>query len=226
MVVVFTRWCNSLISVRIATRSLASRFDKGSSNRNTCGSRTMARITAEQGTEAENIGRPAHALIDLGLRRAAQHEREAHVGGDRHVRVERVVLEHHGDVALFRRHAVDDALADADFAGGDVLEPRDHAQQRRLAASRGSHEHDEFAVVDEDVDAVDDLERSKGLSDVADRDRSHGTPPVARALPGAPLKRACGLFSHAPETCAPQWRPRRRACDWTGLYRQLQFPAP
>src|SRR5499426_3716932 len=186
----------------------------------------LARIAAEQGAEAENIGGPAHALLDLALRCAAQHEREAHIGGDGHVRIERVVLKHHGNVALLRRHAIDDALADADFAGGDVLEPSDHPQQGRLAASRGSHEHDEFAVVDEDVDAVDDLDRSKGLSDVADRDRSHGTPPVARALPGAPLKRACGLFSHAPETCAPQWRPRRRACDWTGLYRQLQFPAP
>jgi len=76
----------------------------------------LARIAAEQGAEAENIGGPAHALLDLRLRRAAQHEREAHVGGDRHVRVERLVLEHHGDVALFRRHAVDDALADADFS--------------------------------------------------------------------------------------------------------------
>src|SRR6516162_8120691 len=34
----------------------------------------LARIAAEQGAKAENIGRPAHALLDLGLRRAAQHE--------------------------------------------------------------------------------------------------------------------------------------------------------
>src|SRR5262249_1618053 len=89
-----------------------------------------------------------------------------------------------------------------------------------------SHQHDEFAVVDEDIDAVDDLDRSKGLSDVADRDRSHGTPPVTRPLPGAPLERARGLFSHCARTPVPQWRARRRACDWTGLYRQFQFPPP
>ena len=35
-----------LISTRICTRSLASRLDSGSSNRNTCGSRTMARPMA------------------------------------------------------------------------------------------------------------------------------------------------------------------------------------
>ena len=57
-----------------------------------------------------------HALVDLGLRRAAQLQREAHVGGHRHVRIERVVLEHHGDVALFGRDVVDDAVADADLA--------------------------------------------------------------------------------------------------------------
>ncbi len=44
--VVFSRWCSSLISVRICTLSFASRFDSGSSNRNTCGWRTIARPIA------------------------------------------------------------------------------------------------------------------------------------------------------------------------------------
>src|SRR5262249_30508564 len=124
----------------------------------------------------------------------------------------------HGDVALLRRHAIDHALADADFARRDVLEPGDHAQQGRLAASRRSHQHDEFAVVDEDLDAVDDLYRSKGLSDVADRDRSHGTPPVARSLAGVPLGAPAGsLFALLPNICAAIGEARRRACDWTGL---------
>ncbi|CUJ41549.1 Protein of uncharacterised function (DUF1602) [Achromobacter sp. 2789STDY5608628] len=44
--VVPRRRCSFMISRRIATRSLASRFDSGSSNRNTLGSRTMARPMA------------------------------------------------------------------------------------------------------------------------------------------------------------------------------------
>src|SRR5262249_31346114 len=79
------------------------------------------------------------------------------------------------------------------------------AQQRRLAASRRPHQHDEFAVVDEDVDAVDDLERSKGLSDVADRDRSHGLLP-SRGPCGRPSEaRPRALFAlrpHAPAAMA------------------------
>src|SRR5262249_38471533 len=51
-------------------------------------------------------------------------------------------------------------------------------------------------------DAVDDLDRSKGLSDVADRDRSHGL------LPSRP-------FSDAPSEARPRalfaWLPNARA---------------
>ena len=48
--------------------------------------------------------------------RAAQLEREAHIVGDGHVRIERVVLEHHRNVALFRLDIVDDAIADRNRA--------------------------------------------------------------------------------------------------------------
>src|SRR5262249_53759016 len=41
-VVVRTFWCTFLISMRICTRSLASRLESGSSNRNTLGLRTIA----------------------------------------------------------------------------------------------------------------------------------------------------------------------------------------
>src|SRR5215208_7386882 len=44
--VVRTRWCSFLISVRIWTRSFASRLDSGSSKRKTLGSRTIARPMA------------------------------------------------------------------------------------------------------------------------------------------------------------------------------------
>ena len=64
----------------------------------------------------------------------------------------------------FGGNVVHDPLADADLAGGDVLEPRDHAQQRRFSAARRPDQDDELAVADADVDAVDDLGRAKGLA--------------------------------------------------------------
>ena len=46
---------------------------------------------------------------------------------------------------------------DQDLAGGDVLEPGDHPQQRRLAAAGGAEDDDELADLDVEVDTFDDL---------------------------------------------------------------------
>ena len=43
---------------------------------------------------------------------------------------------------------VHDLAADLDLAAADLLKPRDHAQQRRLAAARGADQHRELAVGD------------------------------------------------------------------------------
>jgi hypothetical protein len=71
------------------------------------------------------------------------------------VRVERVALEHHGDVAVSRRQIVHHAIADAHLATGDVLEPGDHAQRGRLAAAGWPDQADELAVLDIEVQLVD-----------------------------------------------------------------------
>jgi hypothetical protein len=82
------------------------------------------------------------------------------------VRIERVVLEHHGDVALFRGHPVDDLVPDADFARGDVLETGEHAEQRCLAAPRWTDQNDEFAVRDFEGYAFDDGRGAERLPDI------------------------------------------------------------
>ena len=48
-------------------------------------------------------------------------------------------------------------------AGGHVLEPGDEAQKRRLAAARRADEDHELAVLDVEVDAVDDADRAERL---------------------------------------------------------------
>ena len=62
------------------------------------------------------------------------------------MRVERVVLKDHGDVAVFGRDVVDDVLADADGAGRDFFQAGDHAQRRRFSTARRPDKDDEFAI--------------------------------------------------------------------------------
>ena len=97
---------------------------------------------------------------------------------DRHVRIERVGLEHHGDTALGGLDVVHDLAADHDLTVGDILEPGDHAQQRGLAAARGADEHHEFAVRDFQAGAVDDAHRTEFLDDVVERNCGHLASPI------------------------------------------------
>ncbi len=89
------------------------------------------------------------------------------------MRVQRVVLEHHRAVAIFRLEVIDDPVSDADRARADLFEARDHSQQRRLSASRRSHQHDELAIGDRDVDAMYHLQSAIAFANIDEFDRGH-----------------------------------------------------
>lgn len=106
--------------------------------------------------ELQHLGRLVHARFDFRFRHLAQPQTECHVFKHRLVRIQRVVLEHHGNLALARRQTIHTPAVDCDFASRDVLEARQHAHQRRLAATGRSNEHDELAVLYIQVDVVQD----------------------------------------------------------------------
>ena len=84
--------------------------------------------------QALQTGEPSHA------------QRHGNVLGDRQMRIERVGLEHHGDVAPVGCQAVHRQAVDGDWCGTLRLEPGDDApQQRRLTAARWPQDGDEFA---------------------------------------------------------------------------------
>ena len=93
------------------------------------------RLAIEELLEAQDPGRFADALVDLGFRRLAQLEPERQVVVDRHVRVERVGLEDHGDVAILGRDVVDDSFADPDGAVADLFQAGEHPQGGGLAGA-------------------------------------------------------------------------------------------
>ena len=105
--------------------------------------------------EAENRRRLVDPLLDLRLGEFPELEPERHVLVNAHVRVERIVLKDHGDVAILRRHVVDALVADENLAAGNLFEASDHAECGGFPASRGADEHDEFAVGDFYVEVPD-----------------------------------------------------------------------
>ena len=74
----------------------------------------LLRALVEVLADAQDRGGARHRGVDLGLRPAGHLEREAHVLAHGHVRVERVVLEHHGDAAVRRLLAGHVAAVDGD----------------------------------------------------------------------------------------------------------------
>ena len=132
--------------------------------------------------QARDVAHPAFNLLAADL---PQLEREGEVLEDRLVRVERVVLEHHGDIALARRQPVDDLRGDADLTLAHMLEACDHPQRRRLAAAGWPDEHHELAVGDLQREVLHgDRAVREDLSDVFKRDLGH-VPPFAHTEAGA-----------------------------------------
>ncbi len=128
-------------------------------------------------------GRPDPSL-DLRLGDLPQLEAECQIVANAHVRVERVALEDHRDVAVLGRDVVDDPIADPQEAVGDVLEAGDHAQAGGLAAARGPDQDHELAVGDLDVEVVDGDDLPVPLRDVLEGDGRH-----AACLRGRPVHR-------------------------------------
>ena len=94
--------------------------------------RELARQALQQRHDVEHRGRTAHpAARSRFLPTFAPAQPEGDVLVDVHVRIERVVLEHHGNIAIPRRHVVDHQAIDRDRAAID--RPRARRSKRRSA---------------------------------------------------------------------------------------------
>ncbi len=100
------------------------------------GSRTIG-----EGVHFHEAQCPMNPVAHLGCRSTPDTQGIGYVLEDRHVRPDRVGLEHHAEIAPFRRHedatlrVADYVSSDQDTSAGVLLESRDHAQRRCLAAT-------------------------------------------------------------------------------------------
>ena len=81
----------------------------------------LLRLAVEQVANPEDVGSSFDPALNFTLRGPTQLEREGHIFINRHVRIEGVVLKHHGDIAVFWRHIVHQAITNINFPCRDVL---------------------------------------------------------------------------------------------------------
>ena len=82
-------------------------------------------------------------------------QREQNVLLDRHVGVQRVVLEHQTDASVFSGQIGNIIVTKIDLATGGLLQAADHVQSGGLAAAGGAQQTDQLAVRNGEGKAVD-----------------------------------------------------------------------
>ena len=131
------------------------------------------RLALEQRHQTQDFRRLAYLPGFLFLRSPGKRQRERHVLLDGHMRIKRIILEHHGDVAALRREIIDHLFADGNLPAGDFLQAGDHPKQCRLATPRRSHKHDELTIAEIGVDTVNDFHAAVFLDDAVNGHTGH-----------------------------------------------------
>ena len=133
--------------------------DDGAAHRNplTLTTRERARVAIKQLSQPKNLGCAFDGSLNFCSRFLREHQAERHVLAHFHMRIQRVILEHHRDIALFGLHLVYHGATDANFACADFFKARNHPKQRALATARWANQHGKFAISDLNVDAPDDV---------------------------------------------------------------------
>jgi hypothetical protein len=134
-------------------------------------------LTLEQMLDFEDARRPGDFLLNGAFIHLLGFERKSDVVVDRHMRVKRVALENHRNLAVARRHVVDNLVRDADFTVVRLLQPGDHAQQRGLAGAGWSDQHHELAFLNREADVFDHAHIAEILLDIPKLDNRHTLTP-------------------------------------------------
>ncbi len=126
----------------------------------------LARTAVEIVGQVQGLGGGGDPPFLFGRIHLRHLQREGDVLAHRHMRIERIGLEHHGKTALGGRNLGGIAAIDLDHAGGDVFKACDQAQECGLAAAGRADEDDEFPVFDLQIQRWNDHGLAKGLGDV------------------------------------------------------------
>src|SRR5215831_18895264 len=152
--------------------------------------RQLARPALVEPLQAQQRRRLAHALRDHLACKARHLEREGQIAAHVHVRVERIALEHHGDVALARRTILHRLPVDPDVPAGRLLEAGDQGQGGRFSAARRTDDGHELAICYLERNLVHcHHAASVDLAHALERKSRHGYPLTAPAVSPDTMRR-------------------------------------
>ena len=117
---------------------------------------------------AHHLEHLADSLVNLLLRNLLKFEAERNVLIHIKMREESITLEHCIDRTLMRRHISNVSTVDKDFTRICRSETRNHTQKRRLATARRSEQGKELALLDRNVDIVENAFFAEALADILD----------------------------------------------------------
>ena len=128
----------------------------------------LPRMTAPDPGELHHVEHALDLAADRRLVLLAHAQRERDVLVHRHVREQRVVLEHHAQIAPVGRHVGAEPPVDTHLAAFGLDEAGDQHQHRGLARAGGPEQGEELALAHVDVGACERDDRTVGLAQVAD----------------------------------------------------------
>lgn len=105
------------------------------------------RLSAQIHFYAEDARGFLNSFVYFGFGNLSQFQTESHVVVNRHVRIQRVVLENHRYIPVFGRDVVFQFAVDIEFAVRNFFQTRDHAESGRLTAARGADEDDKLFIL-------------------------------------------------------------------------------
>ncbi len=153
---------------RFVQQQNARPIHEGSRHRHTLllTTRHLSRFAIGQFGHLHHVEGLGHPRRDLRLGDALLPQSVGDVLTDRHVREERVVLEHRVHIALVRRNTLHVLTTDPNVSGIGLLEPGQHAQRGGLAATRRSEQRQELTGLNAQADRVDRNHAAEALGEV------------------------------------------------------------
>ncbi len=131
-------------------------------------------LTARQSTwqmiqircQVEQRGGSLHRLSDIRLWQFAKVQAETHILRDRHMRIERIILENHRDIPVLRGNIIHDPAIEPNGSARQVLKTSDDSEQCRFTTSRATNQGNELAIIDLQINPVQDSDQAVTLAKV------------------------------------------------------------